>query len=108
MKVATIASAVATSMRPVEPHDAAEGGQRVGFARAHVGFGDRVARRGAAGVGVLDDDGRGLGELGGDPRGGVEIEQVGVRELLALQHGRAAKPLVRSRVPRAGWCGFSP
>ena len=41
---------------------------------------------------MLDDHGRRLVELEHDARGGVEIEQVRVRQLLALQDRRRAEP----------------
>ena len=41
---------------------------------------------------MLDDRRRRLVELEHDARGGVEIEQVRVRELLALQHCASPRP----------------
>ena len=77
--------------RPVEGDDAAERRHAVGVAGAHVRVGRRRADRGAARVRVLDD-GRGrLVEFEHDAGGGIEIEQVRVRQLLALQDGRIAK-----------------
>ncbi len=59
----------------------------IGIARAHVGVGgDRAGRR-AARIRVLDHRRRRLGELEHDARGRIEVEQVRVRQLLALQHG---------------------
>ena len=49
--------------RAVEPDDAAEGRERIGVARAHVGVRDGRAGRRAARVGVLDHRRRRLGEL---------------------------------------------
>ena len=72
-------------LRPTMPPNAAE---RIGVARADVGVGGAATGRGAARIGVLDDDGRRLAELEHDARGGIEIEQVRVRQLLALEHGR--------------------
>ena len=90
--------------RPVEADDAAERRQRVGLARADVGLGNRGARRRAARVGVLDDHRRRLAELQHDARRGVEVEQVGERQLLALEHRparRGPSPAIE-RVPRRG------
>ena len=76
MKVATIASAAATStvrLRAMMPPDAA---RRIGVASAHVCVREhRLADRGAAGVRVFDYDGGRLVELEDDAGGGVEIEQ---------------------------------
>ena len=100
--------------RPVQRDDAAEGGEAVGVAGAHVGVGRRVADRGAARVGVLDHGRRRLVELEHDARGGVEIEQVRVRQLLALQNlGPAEARSEAARRPvqayqAAFWWGFSP
>ena len=84
--------------RPVERDDAAEGGHGVRVAGAHVGVGGRRADRGAARVGVLDHGGRRLVEFEHDARGRIEIEQVRVRQLLALQDGRVAEAAQRSAV----------
>ena len=69
-----------------------------------------VAGRRAAGIGVLDHAGRRLAELEHDARGGVEIEQVGEGQLLALQDraARRAPPRGARLYHAAGWCGFSP
>ena len=96
MKVATIARGGVLVDRPVEADDAAERRQRVGVARPHVGFGNRRAGGGAARVGVLDHRGRRLVELQHDARGGVEVEEVRERQLLALQHRRRPEPRGRS------------
>ena len=82
MNVETIASAVCDVDRTVQSDDAAEGGERIGFARAHVGVGGAEPGRRAARVGVLDDDGGGLGEL----------------------ERRCARP----NRGRAGWCTTAP
>ena len=50
--------------RPVAGDDAAEGAERVAGQRLAVGLGEVGADGDAAGVGVLDDHDRGLGELG--------------------------------------------
>ena len=113
--------------RAVERHDAAKGGQAVGVARPDVRVGRRLAGRHAARVRVLDDRRRRLLELQDDASGRVEIEQIRVRKLLALQNlggaetrpatcpeRRRGKPDARQRPTAAGgtrrarWCGFSP
>ena len=80
----------------IQPDDAAEGGEAVGVARADVRLVDGRADGRAAGVGVLDDGRCRLGELERDTRGGIEVEQVGERQFLALQHlsGAEAEALV--------------
>jgi len=70
--------------RLVERDDAAEGAQRVGRKRALVGLQRAGAERDAAGVVVLDDDARGLGEIAHEAARGVEVEQVVERQLLAV------------------------
>ena len=75
----------------VETDDAAEGRQRIGFARANVGFGHGRAGRDTTRIGVLDHGGGRLAELEHDAGGGVEVEQVGEREFLALQNRRRAE-----------------
>ena len=91
--------------RPVEGDDAAERRQRVGVARAHVGVGAVAPVAAPHGLVCLITAAGRLGELEHDARGRVEIEEVGVRELLALQDGRgaerAARPARRTR-RRAG------
>ena len=72
---------------PVQRHDATERREAVGFTGADVGIGSRCADGGAARVRVLDHHGRRLVELERDARGSVEVEQVGVRQFLALQDG---------------------
>ena len=93
--------------RTVDRHDAAERRHRVGVARAAVRRrrrppGDRDAAR----VVVLDDRHRRRRELGDDAHRRVEIEQVVVRQLLALQHlgARERRPgrVVRRRTPPSG------
>ena len=91
MKVETIARAVGCVDRPIQSDDAAEGGERIGVARPRVGLGDVVAGRRAAGIGVLDHARRRLVELEHDARGGVEIEEIGERQLFALQDRRRAE-----------------
>ena len=59
--------------------------ERIGLARAHVGVGRARSGRRTARIGVLDDGGCRLAELEHDAGSGIEIEQVGVRQLLALQ-----------------------
>src|SRR5262249_6143943 len=69
----------------VESENAAEGAERI----ALVGFPERLlecgANGGAARVIVLDDHGGRLGELADEIEGAVEVEQVVVRQLLAVQ-----------------------
>ena len=67
----------------------------------------RRAGRHAARIGVLDH-GRGrLVELQHQPRRRVEVEQVGIGELLALHdHGRAETGAVAHRVPRRRLMGI--
>ena len=85
----------------VQPDDPAEGGQRIGFPRANVGLGGCRAGRHAARIRVLDDHRRRLGELERNAHRGVEIEQVRVRQLLALVNapqrraGRCARASTR-------------
>ena len=93
--------------RPVQADDPAEGADRV----ALVGALERLARspadRGAAGVVVLEDARGRLGEHPDQPQGAVEVEQVVVRQLLAVQDlgGRQVAALgvrARRRRPPAG------
>ena len=96
--------------RPVEPDDAAERREAVGSrARTYACVDGRADRR-AARVGVLDDHRGRLVELEHDARGRIEIEQIGVRQLLALKHvgGAEAGRPGRAAYQAAGWCGFSP
>ena len=58
MRVDAIARAASASMVPIQRHDAAERGQGVGLARAHVGVGRVGAGGDAARVGVLHDHAR--------------------------------------------------
>ena len=62
-----------------------------------------VAGRDAAGIGVLDHHGGRLGELERDPQRGVEVEQVRVRQFLALMHlpRAAACPAAARSMPPA-------
>ena len=95
--------------RAVEADDAAERRERIGLARADVRLGGVAPVADAARIGVLDDHRGRLVELERDARGGVEIEQVRVRQLLALVDlPRAPSPRAWPRIPRAFWCGFSP
>ena len=74
----------------VDGDDAAERRHRIGLARAPVGVRDALVRDGRAARVVVLDDRRGRrGELGADPQRRVEVEQVVVGQLLALQHLRA-------------------
>ena len=112
MNVETIASAVGDVDRTVQRDDAAEGGEAIGIAGAHVRVGRRTAGRGAARVGVLDDDGSGFVELQHDASRRIEIEQIGVRQFLALQDVAVAETVGSAEQARryqaAGWWGFSP
>ena len=110
MNVDVSAVAVVGVDLAIEADDAAERRQRIRFARAR-----RRRRRSPCPspcrtglVCLITDRGR-LGELERDARGGVEVEQVGVRQLLAL----VRLPLIRQFGPCpwtqcAFWCGFSP
>ena len=69
----------------VEGDDPAEGRGRVAGPGPLVGLERALAQPGAAGVGVLDDHAGRLVDLGGQAPGGVEVEDVVERELLALQ-----------------------
>ena len=92
------ASAVAASTSTVERHDAAERRQRVGLERARERVGARVAARAdAARLVVLDDHARRARELADQRDRGVEVEQVVVGELLALDAPREARPTRRAR-----------
>ncbi len=87
--------------RAVQPDNAAERRDRVRFTRAHVGVCGAASGGRTARIRVLDDRGRRLAELEHNARGGVEIKQVRVRELLALEHLRIAQTRCRLlRVPR--------
>jgi hypothetical protein len=109
MNVETMARAGAASIGAIQRHDAAKRRQRVGVARADIRIGRAAARRGAAGIRVLDHRGGGLVELEHDARRRIEIQQVGVREFLACEDLRGAPaPSPAPRVPRRRWCGFSP
>ena len=66
----------------IEGDDAAERAHGVGFARRAVGVGEHGRRRDAAGVRVLDDDGRGIFELAHGVERGVHVDQVVEAELL--------------------------
>ena len=101
MNVDTIASAVATSIARLSADDAAERGEAVRRrARARRHRPPSSPSRRAARVGVLDHRRRRLVELEDDARRGVEVEQVRVRQLLALQDCRLApKPSRRPASP---------
>ena len=75
----------------VDRDDTAERRQPIRVARPHVGLCGRHAGRHAARVGVLDHRGGRLAELEHDARGRVEVQQVGVRQFLALQEHRGAE-----------------
>ena len=73
---------------PVEGDDAAEGGDRVAGPGAREGLLRARAHRRAAGVRVLDDHAGRLVDLGDQPPGRVQVEDVVERELLALHLAR--------------------
>jgi len=75
----------------IEADDPAEGRKRVGVTGANVCVGGRAAGCGSARVRVLDNGRRGFVELEHDAGGRVEIEEIRVRQLLALQHFRRAE-----------------
>ncbi len=77
--------------RPVESHDPAESRQRIGLARSDVRIGRRRSGGDAARIRMLDHDGRRLRKLQRDAGRGVEVQQVGVGELLALEHSGRTK-----------------
>ena len=95
--------------RAVQPavhrDDAAERADRIAGEGALVGLDHGPPHRHAAGVGVLDDHAGGDLELAHDTAGGVEVEEVVVRELPALVlthhreqvHARADLLVVRRR-----------
>ena len=69
----------------VDADDSAEGGDGIAGESLLVGLEDGVAGCGAAGVGVLDDDDGGLVELLREFPAGVEVDEVVVAELFALE-----------------------
>ena len=71
-------------------------------ARLDVGLLQGRAGRHPAGVGVLDDRRRRFGELQGETGSRVEVEQVGEREGLALEHARVAESPVALLVEGGG------
>ena len=71
----------------VEGEDAAEGTDGVCGEGFFVGFGQGFCRGAAAGVGVLDDRAGGEIEFADKLPGGVEIDQIVVTELFALELG---------------------
>ncbi len=71
--------------RAIEGDRGPKGRQRIGLAGAHVRIGGARAGRGAARVGVLDERRGRFRELDHHPDRGIEIEQVRVRQLLALK-----------------------
>ncbi len=84
----------------VEGDHAAVGALRVAREGAFVGLADAVADGAAAGVVVLDDRARGLGELLDELARRAEVEQVVERQLLAVQLLDALQQ-VRGGAPRA-------
>jgi len=87
--------------RPVETNDAAKRRQRISLTSAHIGVGYRRSAGDAARIRVLNHNRGRLAEFKRDPRGGVEVEQVRERQLLALMHGRGAEAGRTVGVPRA-------
>ena len=72
----------------IDADDAAEGGDGVGGEGFFVGLEDGCAGGCAAGVGVLDDGDGGFGKFFGEGPAGVEIDEVVVAELFALELAR--------------------
>ena len=64
---------------------AAEGGDGIAFQSALVGFGESLARGGAAGIGVLDDGADWLRKFLREIPGGLQIDDVVVGKFLALE-----------------------
>ena len=81
--------------RAVEADDATKGRERIRVAGTHVGLGGAGAGRHAARIRVLDHRGGRFAELEHDAQRRVEIEEVVVRQLLALQDGGVAEPVAR-------------
>ena len=73
----------------VEGDDAAVGGGRIGAVGTLVGVEGCCRHRDPTGVGVLDDDAGGLGELPYALDGGIRVRNVVVRKVLALQQARS-------------------
>ena len=69
----------------VDADHTAEGRDRIGLKRAAIGIDDGRAGRGSAGIRVLDDDDGGGVELADQLPAGVEVDDVVVAQLLALQ-----------------------
>src|ERR1700722_6153442 len=65
--------------------NAPEGRDWVTFESAFLGFGERFAGRGSAGVGVLDDGDNRLVEFLCEIPGGLQIDNVVIGEFLALK-----------------------
>ena len=101
--------------RPVdlagEGDDATEGADRVGFEGRRPGVEERRTLRGAARVGVLDDDDGGAAKRPAQRIGGGRVEDVVVRERLALERRpvhreqaigrrRSGPPVARRRLVR--------
>ena len=70
--------------RPVQADDPAEGADGIALVGSSKASARLVGDRRAAGVVVLEDRGGGLGEVTDQPQGAVEVEQVVVRQLLAV------------------------
>ena len=71
--------------RAVQTQHRAEGAQRVALHRPLQGRDQRIADSRAAGIVVLDHHRRRIGELADDRQGAVEIEEIVVGKLLAVQ-----------------------
>ena len=84
-KSLAISSAAAASTSRLMPMTPTEGGDGIGLERSEVGLEDGGAGGGSAGVGVLDDDDGGLVELADQLPAGVEIDDVVVAKLFALE-----------------------
>ena len=69
----------------VEGEDSAESGDGIAGEGFAVGLEERVLFGGAAGIVVLDDDGGGFREFGGEAARGFEIHKIIVGKLFALE-----------------------
>ena len=95
-----IRSAVARSTGRFSADDPAEGADRIALVGPLESRGRVVGDRGAAGVVVLEDAGRGLGEQPDQPQGTVEVQQVVVGQLLAVTDRWRSRGSARARPAR--------
>jgi hypothetical protein len=84
--------------RAIHRDDAAERRQRIARERALVGFDQRRPARRATWLVVLDDDARRVREAPHQRHGGLEVEQVVVRQLLRLAMRLEPRGLARPHV----------